>query len=115
MIAWRLILGGWLLAAASGALAQGQARIPGDAERGTLSPGSGMSVVLDGSAARLAAGAVIRDQSNLVIVPGAVPPNSDVRYSRDPQGNISRVWIMTNAERQTAPRGPGIMRFLFGR
>ena len=106
------MLGGGLLAAACGALGQIQPRvIPDDAARGSMSPGSGMYVVMDGATDLLAAGAVIRDQNNLIVVPGAVPPSSDVRYSRDPDGHIARVWILTDAEKQNAPTAPGGLRF----
>ena len=111
-MAWRLILGGSLLAAACGALGQIQARvIPDDAARGTMSAGSAMNVVLDGGTVELAAGAIIRDQNNLIIVPGALPPSADVRYSRDSDGRIARVWVLTDAEKQNAPSPPGLLRF----
>jgi hypothetical protein len=98
MIASRWILPACLLMAASAAFGQG--RIPQDAARGTMSPATGMSVLLDGNTVTLAAGAIIRNQNNLIIVPSALPSSSEVRYSLDAQGRISRVWVLTDEEKR---------------
>jgi len=105
----------WVAALAlstAAAAAQAQLRtIPQDAARGTMSAASGMSVILDGNTAPLAPGAVIRNQNNLIIVPSALPASSDVRYTRDGSGRISQVWVLTDAEKRSAPSRPGGLPF----
>ena len=88
-----------LLLAAAAALAQ-MRTIPQEAARGTMSPASGMNVVLDGRQVTLGAGATIRNQNNLIIVPSALPPSSSVRYTRDAQGRILQVWVLSDAEKR---------------
>jgi hypothetical protein len=102
MNALRWIIAVLSLIAASAAIGQVRA-IPQNATRGIMSPASGMNVVLDGNPVGLAAGAIIRGQNNLIVVPSALPPSSDVRYIRDGDGRISRVWVLTDAEKQNAP------------
>src|SRR5579864_6828529 len=96
------ILAGWLLMA-SISLAQTR-NIPQGAARGTMSPFTGMRVLLNGSPADLSASAVIRNRDNLIIVPSELTPSSDVRYSVDDGGRISRVWVLTDDEKRQAPQ-----------
>jgi len=107
MNSWQITLGKFtravtataLLTAAPVALAQ-MRTIPQDAVRGTMSPSSGMNVVLDGREVALGAGAVIRNQNNLIIVASALARSSTVRYTRDAQGRIERVWVLSDAEKR---------------
>ena len=112
MNALRWLIGAVLFVAAAAAVGQVRA-IPSNATRGTMSPASGMIVVLDGDTVALAAGAIIRGQNNLIIVPSALPPSSDVLYVRDSDGRISRVWVLTEAEKQSAPARPGGFPFFW--
>ncbi|MDX1375676.1 MAG: hypothetical protein R3357_08955 [Burkholderiales bacterium] len=92
------------IAAALGALlvaatAAAQLRtIPSGAERGVMSHLSDMTVSLNGRVVRLGTGAQIRDASNRIIVPAALPPGSPVKFTLDLQGQVHRVWILTPAE-----------------
>jgi hypothetical protein len=73
--------------------------IPADAWRGTLRHVAEMDVTVDGRPMRLAAGAIIRDQRNLIIVPVSLPREgafADFLVNRD--GQISRVWLPTPGE-----------------
>jgi hypothetical protein len=92
------------IALASGA-AQAQLRtIPADAKRATMSHIEGMTVEVDGKRALLAAGAQIRDDRNMIVVPAAVPRGVLVKYQLDLQGLIGRVWILSPQE--AAQRDP---------
>ena len=95
------------LAASVAAVAQVRS-IPADARRGLLTHISGTSVNLrgttfflfgsDGKTMQLSSGAQIRDATNLIVQPGAVPPRTLVKYTLDPEGHVHRVWILTQQE-----------------
>jgi hypothetical protein len=88
-----------LLLAAATASAHAQFRtIPAQAKRATLSHLEGMTVELDGKRTLLAAGAQIRDERNMIVVPAAVPPGVLVKYQLDTQGMVWRVWILSPQE-----------------
>ena len=78
-----------------------QARnIPEQAKAGAITHLQDMIVSIDGVAVRLAPGVQIRDQNNLLIVPTAVPPGSQVKYLFDQDGMVRQVWILTPQEAQ---------------
>ena len=79
--------------------AQAQLRtIPDTAKRGEMSHVQEMIVAVDGAAQRLSPGAQIRDPSNRLIVPAALPAGSLVKYLLDDEGKVHRVWILTPEE-----------------
>jgi hypothetical protein len=84
----------------------GQLRsIPAEAKRGEMRHLQDMIVEIDGRQARLAPGAQIRDASNMIVLPAALPPGAAVKYTVEPNGMVHRVWIMTPLERaQPDPR-----------
>ena len=86
-----------LLLAAGAALAQFRT-IPADAKRGVMSHVEGMTVEIDGKKVQLAIGARIRDDSNRLVEPTAVPPRVLVKYMPDPWGQVSRIWILSSQE-----------------
>jgi len=47
---------------------------------------------------RLGAGAQIRDTFNRIVLPATLPPQAQVRFTRDLHGFVHRVWILTPAE-----------------
>ena len=49
---------------------------------------------------RLAAGARIYNERNLIIMPGTAPAKASVLFKTDINGQISRVWILTDEEAQ---------------
>ncbi len=55
-------------------------------------------VQIDRAVLRLAPGGRIIDQNNRSIVHGALPPNAQVLYVQDPNGDISRIFILTPEE-----------------
>ena len=88
-----------LLLAAS--LAGAQVRsIPQDAKVGEIRHLQDMLVEIDGAPQQLAPGAQIRDESNRIIMPTAIPPGTLVKYLVDAAGQIQRVWILTPEEAQ---------------
>ena len=100
----RSALAAVILAASAGA-AQAQLRpIPAEAKRGQMSHVEAMLVEVNGERMRLAPGAQIRDRANLIVQPTALPQGSLVKYMRDPQGEVMRVWILTPQE--AAQRDP---------
>jgi len=72
--------------------------IPADAERGEVRHVQGMTIAIDGTERQLAPGAQIRNASNLLIVPTAIPPDSLAKYTVDANGMVRRVWILTPQE-----------------
>ena len=77
-------------------------QIPDDARRGNIVHIQDFVVEIDGQRMRLSAGAQVRDQDNLIIVPMSLPPGALVKYTLDGTGQIRRVWVLT-AEEATAP------------
>ncbi len=72
--------------------------LPADAKRGQIRHVQEMIVEIDGTSARLSAGAQVRDAYNRVLVPAAIPPGSLVKYTVNGQGEVSAVWILTEQE-----------------
>jgi len=88
-----------LLLAAS--LASAQVRsIPEDAKVGQIRHLQEMLVEIDGTPQQLAPGAQIRDTSNRIIMPTAIPPGTLVKYLVDAAGQVQKVWILTPEEAQ---------------
>jgi len=79
--------------------AQAQMRsIPEGAKRAHLRHIEDTRVQLGGKELRLSAGAQIRDASNLIVQPSAVPEGSLVKYTLDRAGYVHRVWILSQQE-----------------
>jgi hypothetical protein len=72
--------------------------IPDAAKRGEMRHLQEMIVAINGQQQRLAPGAQIRDATNRIIVPAAVPAGSLVKYLLNDAGQVHRVWILTPQE-----------------
>ena len=73
--------------------------IPQDSRRGYIRHVQEMAVIVDDKAMQLAAGAIIRDQRNLIIVPVTIPREGAwAAYNLDRDGQIFRVWLLTPDE-----------------
>ncbi len=73
--------------------------IPQDSRRGYIRHVQEMAVTVDDKAMQLAAGAVIRDQQNLIIVPVTIPRGGAwAAYKLDRDGQIFRAWLLTPDE-----------------
>ncbi len=81
--------------------------IPKDSARGYLRHVMETAVTVDGKPMQLAAGATIRDQRNLIIVPVSIPREGAwANYILDRSGQIFRVWLLT-PEELARPGGGG--------
>jgi hypothetical protein len=102
---YRCALAALALAAAWPLAAQPLSRnFPAAALRGTLLLQQPPQALLNNAPARLSPGAQIRDTHNLLVLSGALVNQPVlVHYIQDPDGLISRVWILTAAERAKQP------------
>ncbi|ODV13246.1 MAG: hypothetical protein ABT20_02465 [Rubrivivax sp. SCN 70-15] len=93
-----------LFALAGPAAAQMQRNFPANALRGEMIVRQPPEIVLNGVPARLAPGARIRGQDNLLKMSGAlVGQRLVVDYTRDISGLVLDVWILTPAEQARQP------------
>ncbi len=98
-----------LLTAAAPATAQVQRNFPADALRGAVVVENASEVSVNGTPARLAPGARIRGQNNMLAMSGAiVGQRLLVNYTIDMNGHVKDVWILTpeEAARQPWPTTP---------
>ncbi len=73
--------------------------IPQDSRRGYIRHVEEMAVTVDDKAMQLAAGAIIRDRQNLIIVPLTIPREGAwAAYNLDRDGQMFRVWLLTPDE-----------------
>lgn len=93
------------LALAAGLPAQALERLfPPNIKRGTLSNVDFPGVSLNGSPRKLAPGAWIRNENNMIDMPVTLRGREfTVNYTENPQGEIDRVWILSPAEASVPP------------
>ena len=73
--------------------------IPEDTRRGYIRHVEEMAVTVDDKAMQLAAGATVRNQQNLIIVPMSIPRGGAwADYALDRDGQVLRVWLLTPDE-----------------
>jgi len=84
------------------ASAQGARRFPQAARPGRFAMRVFPEAALDGQPVRLAAGARIYDQRNMIVMPASLSGIFDALVERDQVGDISRVWLLTPEESQAA-------------
>jgi hypothetical protein len=94
----RFLLAAVLFTLTAGAALAQLRTIPADAKRATMIHVQGMTVELDGKRTELAAGAQIRDLNNMIVLPTALPAGVLVKYMPDIQGQVWRVWILSQQE-----------------
>jgi hypothetical protein len=90
---------------ATAALAQLRT-IPKEAKLGEIRHLQSMMVEINGQARQLAPGAQIRDPDNRLVLPVALGQRVLMRYLADPSGQVTRVWILSPAERAALPPSP---------
>jgi hypothetical protein len=80
---------------------------PQNAKRGTMTPGTYPEIVIDGNTKQLSAGSRIWNRNNRIEMP-AYLQGSDltVNYTENAQGEIDRVWILTDDEARQQPPAP---------
>ena len=90
--------------AAAAATAQPLRSFPATALRGELVVTAPPEALLNRQPARLAPGARIRDAGNRIVLSGQVVGQKLlVHYTRDTQGNLLDVWLLTPAEAARKP------------
>ena len=74
--------------------------LPTDGQRGTVGAARTLpEVIIGGKVLRLAPGATIYDRNNRTILAANLPPGSDVLYTKDASGNVTRIYILTDIEK----------------
>ncbi len=92
------------LALATPAWAQAQRNFPAHALRGELLIVQPPAVSIDGKPARLAPGARIRDENNMLAMSGALAERRlVVHYTLEPNGMLLDVWVLTPQELARQP------------
>ena len=93
-----------LLCVATPSAGQVQRTFPAEALRGALVVVAAPEVLLNGTPARLAPGARIRGQNNMLAMSGSLTGYKMlVHYTLDGMGQIKDVWILTAAEAARVP------------
>ena len=73
--------------------------LPANAQLGVLSPSARPRIVIDDQVYSLSAGAQIRNQKNMLIQTASLAGRDvKVLYKKSAQGQIDRIWILTDAE-----------------
>ena len=86
------------------AAAHAQRTFTAKALRGEVEFGTPPEVTLNGKPARLAPGARIRDENNLLQLPAAlVGRKAEVNYTTELEGMLLDVWLLTPAEAARKP------------
>jgi hypothetical protein len=79
--------------------------LPEDGVRGKVTGSLAYPMVqLGGKVYRLAPGGIIRDDANRKILHGELPPDAQVLFLRDGNGDVSRIWILTPEEQDGLAR-----------
>ncbi len=100
----RLIFALWAVLLILPATAQIQRQFPQSALRGDIVFGQPPELLLNAEAARLAPGARIRAENNMIVLSGSlVGSRHVVHYTSDVQGQIKDVWILRPEERAMLP------------
>lgn len=72
---------------------------PPNAKRGKMTPAPYPVIVINGKDRTLSAGARIWNQDNLIEMPAALRGSGiPVNYTEDGQGDIDRIWMLTDEE-----------------
>ena len=80
--------------------------IPKEAVLGELRHLEAMVVEIDGKPRSLSPGAQVRDPDNRLVIPASLMAKTKVRYLVDHQGQVHRVWILSEAEKAKLPPPP---------
>jgi hypothetical protein len=74
--------------------------LPAQGERGKLGESQPLPFVKIGNRVlRLAPGGVIYDEQNRSVVHAHLPPSAEVFYTKNPTGDIQRIYILTEQEK----------------
>ena len=81
-----------------GSVALADRQLPGDATLAKAATFAYPNLTANGKTLRVGVGARIYDVNNLIIMPAAVPAKVNVLFKTDMNGDVSRVWIITDQE-----------------
>jgi hypothetical protein len=96
-----------LLVSAGAALAQGVRQLPMKGERGQLGDPQPLPMVLvNGKSLRLAPGGIVFDRHNRTVVHASLPAKADVFFTKDMNGDIQRMYILTPDESTLLDQSP---------
>jgi len=93
--------------------------LPANAKLGELSLSENRSFLIDGGVRKLSAGTQIRNQKNILVQPQnivaqLVGVDVPILYTENNQGQIQRIWILTNQEiQQYASDTPSLLQLIF--
>ena len=97
---------GLALLGATHAQAQSPRSFPSKALRGNFTVVQPPGILINGETAQLSPGARIRDESNRIVLSGSLVGNTYlVNYTREMNGLVQEVWILTAAEAEEKRSG----------
>lgn len=100
-----VLLFSWAAPAELGAQLIQNRILPAQGERGRLGDAQVLPMVkISGRVMRLAPGGVIFDQHNRTIIHAHLPVGAEILYTRDQTGNVQRIYILTDQERERLAR-----------
>ena len=71
---------------------------PAETKKGELTPPVQQSVLISGQTYSASPGLQIRNDQNLIMMPGMLQQTVPVRYQFDQMGNVWRIWILSANE-----------------
>jgi hypothetical protein len=74
---------------------------PANAVKGVLIPPIGQSVVISGRSFNVSPALQVRNDRNLIVMPGMLQQTLPVRFQLDQMGNVWRIWILSANESAT--------------
>lgn len=99
-----VLLAAAVAAVSTAALAQAPRPFPSNALRGEIAVVQPPALLLNGKPERLAPGARVRGQNNLLMTQGALAGGKFVvHYTRDASGALAEVWVLTPLEMANQP------------
>jgi len=81
-----------------GPVALAERQLPADATLAKAATFAYPNLTANGKTLRVGVGARIYDVNNFIIMPAAVPAKVNVLFKTDMNGDVSRVWIITDQE-----------------
>ena len=72
--------------------------LPEETLKGTMSASGFGFVKIDGKMMPLSPGAQIRDEMNMIVMPGMTRIPAKVRFQVDMTGSVHRLWVLSSAE-----------------
>jgi len=90
----------WVCAAA----AMADRQLPADATLARAATFAYPNLTANGKILRVSVGARIYDLNNFIIMPAAVPAKVNVLFKTDMNGDVARVWIITDQEAAAYPK-----------